>query len=453
MTPIYNTAYYSEGFFKQSRCSFDDDDLNETPQKMDVRCHNKFTAFFLRCFGKIEVVWDETHHKKAYLNRNSYIKQSSFHSKASSFDQSMPSSPSEDSPQIHESVSPFPHNSQHNWFPSKLPDISKKLDGSAKVAELSISSTSTETSRLTERKIRAQEFVDGWMDGHRENFVAHAIFDDKNVKFILQDGRIAPAEHTLREKKLVEYEVGMNGQRGIAQLPELGEEEIAALKHIESKFNIGQPFGAVLKLQMFEDAWDLIFGCDSVLIWAEYVRTLQSLATKYQVPSVCIAIAYDLSKPENERIDFWLHQYYLNLPEEYKKEIENNPKEKEHFNTQMLEVRRRTIPVTKVNHDIRVASNIIWWSYGNTVVMRGDARQVIHHIDTTATERSLLEPWENGGALFCLDLSESNTFVLGPKNTLKPHKTLAEEKNIQLIYIEDLSKEQMEFFRVPENLR
>lgn len=126
--------------------------------------------------------------------------------------------------------------------------------------------------------------------------------------------------------------------------------------------------------------------------------------------------------------------------------------------------RKRAIKCSALSYEIRVAYNAVYWQYGKVAVLRGNPKDIIsalkntydtekkelsHKIDTTGSEVYLLQPFENGGEPFALDLSNEDTIVLGPEEILSPYRGLANSKGIRFHSFESMTQEQLNFFSVP----
>ncbi len=92
--------------------------------------------------------------------------------------------------------------------------------------------------------------------------------------------------------------------------------------------------------------------------------------------------------------------------------------------------------------------NKVDWRYGKVVVLKGNTKNVVSRFYKGYGEASLKGPWENGGKYLNLDLSDKDTYVLGPKSVLEKYAgNINGKKQPNLVYIEDLTKEQFKFFK------
>lgn len=101
----------------------------------------------------------------------------------------------------------------------------------------------------------------------------------------------------------------------------------------------------------------------------------------------------------------------------------------------------------KLNLDIRATRNGIRWSYGRCVLLRGKAEAIINA--QSGSEAMLLAPWQNKGQYFTLPLVEEHTILLGPQKDLEPYAETLNKQGVKFVYLESLTKEQAEFFKVP----
>jgi hypothetical protein len=101
----------------------------------------------------------------------------------------------------------------------------------------------------------------------------------------------------------------------------------------------------------------------------------------------------------------------------------------------------------KLNLEIRATRNGIRWSYGRCVLLRGKPEAIIN--TQFGSEAILLAPWQNQGKYFILPLVEEHTILLGPQKDLEPYSETLNKQGIKFVYLESLTKEQAEFFKVP----
>lgn len=144
--------------------------------------------------------------------------------------------------------------------------------------------------------------------------------------------------------------------------------------------------------------------------------------------------------------------------------------------------------------------NIICWSsppHSNIRILKGNPESIISHSTKAMSDFDrdrkledmplkkddtviLLMPWENGGELFSLDLTQDDTIVIGQRKELEPHvkrsvlfmfnqinnvlggnSTLTRDvifivadyaRHIRTFYLENMSEQQIDFFNVPNTL-
>ncbi len=153
------------------------------------------------------------------------------------------------------------------------------------------------------------------------------------------------------------------------------------------------------------------------------------------------------------------------LYEQYKRLALNNDYRKAWLH--LSHCREAEIYSSKLNSNIRGCYNGIAWSYGDVVILVGNSANVISYVNTVRSdydaecmkleeikldegqEVSLLLPFENGGEFFSLPLTRPDVIVIGPKHVLSQYA----EKGYQQFCIEDMSKDELDFFHVPEQLR
>ena len=82
------------------------------------------------------------------------------------------------------------------------------------------------------------------------------------------------------------------------------------------------------------------------------------------------------------------------------------------------------------------------------MVLRGEPKKLTGRL---TSEVFMLAPWQNGGKFFRLKLEEKENLIIGPKALLEPYRNSATP--LPVAYIEEMSDEELEFFKVPEKLR
>lgn len=132
------------------------------------------------------------------------------------------------------------------------------------------------------------------------------------------------------------------------------------------------------------------------------------------------------------------------------------------FLCELLTYRQREILPTKLSIEIWAVYCSIKWNYGSVVILRGNPENIISLVNfenksNIVLERlqavQLLMPFENNGEFFSLDLKQEDTIVIGPAAILDPYRDLDECQGIQFFDFESMNEQQLEFFRVPSNLR
>ena len=124
----------------------------------------------------------------------------------------------------------------------------------------------------------------------------------------------------------------------------------------------------------------------------------------------------------------------------------------ERIRTQLKAVRYFEIRAQKaVSTTIRMLYNDIYWEYGDVVVSRGDNNDKIIK-DRLSAYADTYEAFQNDGKFPVLDLSDARAFVLGPQKILEKYRDQPQYSVFNMIYIEELSVEEVNFFRVPKKL-
>ena len=138
-------------------------------------------------------------------------------------------------------------------------------------------------------------------------------------------------------------------------------------------------------------------------------------------------------------------------------------KQKQDFNfskqiENFLEMRQRIIhPQGFLHTAIWATRNAINWEYGDVVILRGNPEAIIGNDDSKKlgnvckNEVSLLEPFQNKGNPCCLELLQDDTIIIGPNELLKEYRGI-EKYSDKIVFIEELSQEHINFFKIPARL-
>jgi hypothetical protein len=333
-----------------------------------------------------------------------------------------------------------------------------------------------EESNLTQvdapkNKTTVEKVVTAWHQTYANNYIAHAIWEDC-VDEVIKDGYIACSEEIIRTKKSVSYEKGeMYGDRGNDNLPNLTPEEIKELDQLIDQYPKETPEPEIdedgktifSKDKTFLGPWGSILeeinvsgGKIKLQEHIPYGANFQSIidkfseiANRYGCKTDLVAIAYDEAKPIEKKFDTQLYAIY----KPYQFEFLNNPNRImiKKIMDSFLHIRNALFHNLKLCSSIRTLKGSIYWSYGNVVVLKGNADNIISHY--AQGECILKSPWENEGKFIRLNLNDEDCLVIGPKDILKKHKTSLTERNIKFQYLEKLTKEQIESFKVPLRLQ
>lgn len=97
------------------------------------------------------------------------------------------------------------------------------------------------------------------------------------------------------------------------------------------------------------------------------------------------------------------------------KEIDITPDEMKELFWKIRET--RLLDPCKINSTIRVRKNTYTSEYGPVTILRGDGTEVIGTL--TAADPYLLDPEQNKGRLFHIDLSDPKVLIIGTKALLE----------------------------------
>lgn len=114
--------------------------------------------------------------------------------------------------------------------------------------------------------------------------------------------------------------------------------------------------------------------------------------------------------------------------------------------------------------------NGINWRDGEVVALRGNPNLILSTFNKSKRDSDmrvpvdevalrdgqkvdLLFPFENHGKIFSLDLTQEDTIIIAPKEVISKLKNATNAHRIKMFSIEDMSDEQLDFFKVPDRLR
>ncbi|MFI5343035.1 MAG: hypothetical protein ACHQUC_02315 [Chlamydiales bacterium] len=165
--------------------------------------------------------------------------------------------------------------------------------------------------------------VEQWWEKYRSDFVSHAVWG-VNMAKVLEDRKLNAAEQVLRETKSVEYEEGYGfGGRKTRELPQLTPEQIQALNAIfeeglksgfaESTLESERMVinGAAI-LEKPSGSFDIItqFALVNVSIVRKFEEKLNETAHFHSTTASIVAVAYDMSRPPEKRVDRMISEIY-----------------------------------------------------------------------------------------------------------------------------------------------
>lgn len=336
-----------------------------------------------------------------------------------------------------------------------------------------------------------------WISEHQETYVSHAVWSD-NIELLLGDGILRPGEEQLRQRGFVSYEQGASfserGQVTISKesLEALKEEkDLADLNRLISSdripLTLAKEFSFISEQECKKWVDDkppqsiqLKDGKEYVI---EYVNgqafikgipclefnelgaqknfhtIISTLAHKHQCPRAILQLAQDClsAEPVDKRLaQLWNTYRELSISSDHRK-----------IARQLYQWRKLQFEyLYKLNNDIRFSYRRIDWHYGEVVVLKGQSEAILsicnkaNHqeyltykpeemVFAPGAEVSSLHPFENNGNFFSLSLAKPDCIVIGPKAALAPYASKACSNNIRLFYIEDMNKEQRNFFNIP----
>lgn len=352
-----------------------------------------------------------------------------------------------------------------------------------------------------------------FLSENNEKFIAHAIKSPQAIKKVLDKGELKPAEEVLFEGENLEYEAGTTGARGTAKLPDLSDSEINSLidaflspeerqklDSLQKRLDDGDDFvtrGKEIKEKIntnTDDENDEIFDWVENEDYKDYKKYNElrkkgrgvtakfkddwgfyskSLLTNFKLRDEVKRIAEEHGCPEIAVKMALLKKHYPSIPgnkgdiDKYiAKKVDkirtNERMSKDEKEEAIKEVRgarsflfsKNTASSGKLNAEIRFASNKVFWRYGDVVIIKGTGNEEDRKrfIDQDIISEVLTpDPVSNKGEYFKVDLkNEDNLIILGPRKQLEGYKDSYGER---LIYIEDLTEEQQDKLKIPDEMR
>lgn len=133
----------------------------------------------------------------------------------------------------------------------------------------------------------------------------------------------------------------------------------------------------------------------------------------------------------------------------------------------LQDLREQEFGRTKLNAGIRCLFKKICWEYGDVVVLKGQASEIIGSTNNLTPGRGkdrsnfyseplddnqeveLLAPWEHkNGESYSLDLSDKDTIIIGLEKKISAYRG-----KYKVYSYEEMTQNQLDFFLVPEELR
>lgn len=340
--------------------------------------------------------------------------------------------------------------------------------------------------------------LDEWLTHEKIEFVCHGIFDTNIVKNVLKDGFLRSGEEILRNKSSLEFEGGSSrGARETVSLPRINDKYRQTFADVVKifEFNINEitkfikSYNSQLKTlekykiwrinlsivekteiksddegkknrrikaakkaeelvnNYFSDAYYKTYYKLKNLFESEKEKLWQGEKTLtrdfYQVP--LLAIAVDKSLPKEKRCHRQLakiYEIYLGLKND--NQINISKREMRHL---MFHMRRvRLLDPYKITSKIWAYKNDITNCYGFVYVLKKNIEHIVGgEIEEShkTTEYFLLEPYQNKGEFFHVDLSDPNTLIIGSKKFLGG---LIDDERLKnnLVFAENIPDEQWE---------
>lgn len=152
-------------------------------------------------------------------------------------------------------------------------------------------------------------------------------------------------------------------------------------------------------------------------------QIVEELCIKHNCTEKAIRIAFDAKLPPEDRIDVYLYTKF---------------KKGGYANEDLTAIRGSVLKNQKLNPEIRMGLDSIYWRYGTVVILKGGGKENVR--EKKGDEAIMQAPWQDEGKFFAIDLkSDPDVIILGPKEILKK---FADEYPKKIVYVEDLTDEQ-----------
>lgn len=324
----------------------------------------------------------------------------------------------------------------------------------------------------------SQEKLKSWLDG--SDFFAHAIWDN-NVRSVLRDGSLNPAEMQFRSGKTISFEGGIYGVRisktldkDFGGIEQFKREQILPVEnskmsstrafdlHLLTYKDISRILKEKLKKIKLQDG--TLYNISEDPGFPDegdfYLEGIPVLRYGNGTPNAIEGIKKDiLGELDKILAEVWKKYISLCHSNDYRaiaREID--------------QARSTYIPPSHLNPNIRACYNTIAWSYGSTIILGRNPAKFISilnylkswHESKTLAEISLtkgqeiflLSPFENNGHPLSIDLADPDILVLAPRSVLEDKEILGElREDIQYFCIEELTPSQMESLNVPKKFQ
>ncbi len=336
-----------------------------------------------------------------------------------------------------------------------------------------------------DKNIQAQ--IAAWIKNHGEAYVAHAVWAD-NVDDVISSGYVESAECQLRKKHQVSFEkYGQYAKRGslcitdtvrkiknkeisyppnpvtinsnyttdlrhaLKLLVHLGDEDFAKISKAKKDETFLLPLKNNKTCKAVRGAgtiWNTIITFEGVPL-----ASCKDLEIRHAYSSYAMQVAIDCCSADP--IDKRLAQVW-----EANKELRDNLKD---LHTELLNFRYCEIDRSALCSSVRAVYNGINWQYGDVIVLSGNPEKIVSAFNFSNDNRKkdaklengqdvfLLEPFENGGEFFSLDLKQEDKIVLCPRAVITKHNKMS-ISDTRIFCFEDMSLEQL-IFNVPIELR
>lgn len=162
----------------------------------------------------------------------------------------------------------------------------------------------------------------------------------------------------------------------------------------------------------------------------QFLQEVDRIASIHDCTRREIIIAFDCAQKSNKQIDTCLRE----------------KASRGHSIQSLMEFRMEILHSLKLNPEIRMSINTIFWEYGDMVILKGSPSEE-HEIHEKIGDEAVMVSPLNSDTYYSINLeANEDILILGPQKILEPFKEKFKDK---LVFFEELNQTQKKFFKIP----